>query len=82
MPAKTAPRAGLIKLFPHKTNAGYSQRGQKVLSGFTPVYKTAILVTEKRIADILIFARFLPRLSGPDHSRVVSKASFCWAHSD
>lgn len=27
MPAKTAPKSGLIKLFPHKTNAD-SQRGQ------------------------------------------------------
>ena len=48
--------------------------------GGTPIYKTTILGTEKHIAEIFVFGRFLPRLSGPRHSRVISKASFCWVH--
>ena len=48
----------------------------------TPVYKTTILGTEKHIAEIFFFGHFLLRLSGPHYSRVISKASFCWAHSD
>ena len=48
----------------------------------TPIYKTTILGTEKHIAEIFFFGRFLLRLSGPDYSRVISKASFCWAHSN
>ena len=51
-------------------------------SGHAPIYNKTILVTEKHMAEILFFGRFLLRLSVPDHSRVISKASFCWAHSN
>ena len=47
----------------------------------TPVYKEAILVTEKHRANFYIFVHFLPRLSRNKHSQVISKASFCWGHS-
>ena len=36
----------------------------------TPVYKEAILVSEKHQADFNFFGHFLPRLSDNDHSQV------------
>ena len=47
----------------------------------TPVYKRPILGTEKHMAKIIFFGHFLLRLSRNDHSRVISKANFCWVHS-
>ena len=53
----------------------------EISKGLAPVYKRPILGTKKHMAKIIFFGHFLLRLSRNDHSRVISKANFCWVHS-
>ena len=78
-------RHGKISLEGGSCLANSNSRGnflesQDALKVNTPVYKRPILGTKKHMAKIICFGHFFLRLSRNDHSRVISKAHFCWVH--